>query len=974
MLGLPLAFTIPAVLAALAALPVLYWLLRLTPPPPSRAVLPTLAIMRDLEPREETPAHTPPWLLLLRLLIAALIVLAMAGPLWNPDADARAGRGPLLVVMDNGWSAAPDWRARAERAQALIETAGGAGRPVALRATSDEPVDVAPVSAGRALEQLRSLAPQPHSVDRRRHEASLLAFLERNAEGSIVWLSDRIASAGDRDALAGLAAKAGDRLTVLAPDRAVALALAGPVNAPEALTIRVLRADEGQAAAGVVKALDGRGRPVAEARFQFAAGAREAAARIDAPLEIRNDVTRLELAGLDPGNPGSGSVELGDRDSSSAGAVQLLDGRAKRRRVGVISGESSDTAQPLLSPAYFVTRALGPFADVREAPRGSPDPYARLIEDGAGVLVLTDVGTLSGAALERVRAFVEAGGVLIRFASRRVAAPTDALMPVRLRRNERVMGGALSWDAPKKLSSFSASGPFEGMRPPEDVTVQQQILAEPDAALTEKTWAALEDGTPLITGERRGKGAVALYHVTADSGWSSLPLSLAFVETLRRLTGLSAVSGDAQDVGAAADASRRDAALLAPLRSLDGFGAFRPPPATAEPVRRSHQEPASAKHPPGFYGAADSPLAVNALSANAELAALDLSAAVVRPLQSRQALDLRPAMLTLALLLFLADGVATLALSGALARLRLRPAAAAALIAAGAAALWVPPPALAQSPPSSPPTAQSASPVPVRPNPRVDRIPSFRADDVEAALTTRLAYVVTGDRETDEISRQGLQGLTRALASRTALDPGEPIGVDLARDELAFYPLLYWPMTPNRPAPAEAAIRKVDAFMKGGGTIVFDTRDAMSNRGGGAVTPETQYMRRILAGIDVPDIEPVPKDHVITKTFYILETFVGRYAQGRTWIEVLQRNQEQDRSRPAQAGDRVSPIIVTGNDLAAAWAVDRLGQPRFPLVPGDPRQREFALRGGVNIVMYALTGNYKADQVHVPALLERLGQ
>jgi hypothetical protein len=944
MLGLPLAFTIPAVLAALAALPVLYWLLRLTPPPPSRAVLPTLAIMRDLERQEETPAHTPWWLLVLRLVIAALIVLAMAGPLWNPDVDARAGRGPLLVVMDNGWSAAPDWQVRMERAQALIETAGGAGRPVALRATADDPVDVVAGSAARALEQLRGMAPAPHAVDRRRHEASLSAFLERSAEGQIIWLSDRVAGADDRAALAGLAGRAGDRLTVLAPDKPAVLALAGPANAPEAMSVRVLRAAEGEAAAGVVRALDARGRPVAEARFQFAAGARESAARIEAPLEIRNDIARLDIV-----------------EQASAGAVQLLDGRAKRRRVGVVSGESADTAQPLLSPAYFVTRALGPFADVREAPRGLADPYSRLIEDGAAVLVLTDVGTLTGAALNRLRDFVENGGVLIRFASRRVAAPTDALMPVRLRRSERVMGGALSWDSPKKLSSFAANGPFEGMRAPGDVTVQQQILAEPDAALTEKTWAALEDGTPLITGERRGKGVIALYHVTADSGWSSLPLSLAFVETLRRLTGLSAVTGEAQEVGAAAEASRRDEALLAPLRALDGFGAFRPPPATAEPVRRSHQEPASSRHPPGFYGAQDSPLAVNTLPANAELVALDLAGATVRPLLAKQALDLRPHLLTLALLLFLADGVATLLLSGALARFRARAAAAALLLGLGLAALS-PPPASAQAP--SPPAAARAP----------DRIPSFRADDVEAALTTRLAYVVTGDAAVDEISRQGLQGLTRALASRTALDPGEPIGVDLARDELAFYPLLYWPMTPNRPAPPEAAIRKVDAYMKGGGTIIFDTRDALNNRGGNAVTPETQYMRRILASIDVPDLEPVPKDHVVTKTFYILDNFVGRYAAGRTWIEVLQRSQEQDRTRPAQAGDRVSPIIITGNDLAAAWAVDRLGQPRFPLIPGDPRQREFAIRGGVNIVMYALTGNYKADQVHVPALLERLGQ
>ncbi len=956
MLGLPLAFTIPAVLAALAALPVLYWLLRLTPPPPNRAVLPTLAIVRDLEPRQETPAHTPWWLLLLRLIIAALIILAMAGPLWNPDVDARAGRGPLLVVMDNSWSSAPDWQARTERAQALIETAGGAGRPVALRATAEDPVEIVPGSATRALDHLRSLAPAPHSVDRRRHEASVLSFLEKNAEGSVIWLSDRVSAAGDRDALGALAQKAGDRLTVLAPDRPASLALAGPVNAPEAMSLRVLRAAEGEAQAGAIRALDMRGRPLAEASFQFAPGARETTARIEAPLEIRNDIARLEIAEQNA----TDQVSVG---RLSAGAVQLLDGRAKRRRVGVISGESADTAQPLLSPVYFVTRALGPFADVREAPRGGADPYARLIEDGAAVLVLTDVGTLTGATLERLRTFVENGGVLIRFASRRVAAPADNLMPVRLRRNERVMGGALSWDAPKKLSYFAPTGPFEGMRAPNDVTVTQQILAEPDAALTEKTWAALEDGTPLITGERRGKGVVALYHVTADSGWSSLPLSLAFVETLRRLTALSALSGEAQDVGAAADASRRDATLLSPLRVLDGFGAFRPPPATAEPVRRAHQEPASAKHPPGFYGTQESPLAVNTLAANAELATLDLSGAVVRPLLARQALDLRPHLLTLAVLLFMADALLALMLAGGLARLRPRRAAAAAVLLAAAGLVMLDP---------SPAVAQTPAPAPAaRP---ADRIPSFRADDVEAALTTRLAYVITGDSQVDEISRQGLQGLTRALSTRTALDPGEPIGIDLARDELAFYPLLYWPMTPNRPAPSEAAIRKVDAFMKGGGTIVFDTRDALNNRGGNSVTPETQYMRRILQGIDVPDLEPVPKDHVVTKTFYILDNFVGRYAAGRTWIEVLQRSQEQDRTRPAQAGDRVSPIIITGNDLAAAWAVDRLGQPRFPLVPGDPRQREFAIRGGINIVMYALTGNYKADQVHVPALLERLGQ
>jgi hypothetical protein len=78
--------------------------------------------------------------------------------------------------------------------------------------------------------------------------------------------------------------------------------------------------------------------------------------------------------------------------------------------------------------------------------------------------------------------------------------------------------------------------------------------------------------------------------------------------------------------------------------------------------------------------------------------------------------------------------------------------------------------------------------------------------------------------------------------------------------------------------------------------------------------------------------------------------------------------------RPVRGGDGVSPILVTGNDFAGAWAIDDGGSYMFQTVPADPGQREYAYRAGVNIVMYVLTGNYKADQVHIPALLERLGQ
>jgi hypothetical protein len=133
-------------------------------------------------------------------------------------------------------------------------------------------------------------------------------------------------------------------------------------------------------------------------------------------------------------------------------------------------------------------------------------------------------------------------------------------------------------------------------------------------------------------------------------------------------------------------------------------------------------------------------------------------------------------------------------------------------------------------------------------------------------------------------------------------------------------------------------------------------------------------LREILSSLDIPELEPVPREHVLTKTFFLLRDFPGRFNSGQLWVEALPPRTTTSRSARRAAATASRSIIITSNDLAGAWAMRQDGQPMLPLVPGEPRQREFAFRAGVNIVMYTLTGNYKADQVHIPALLERLGQ
>ena len=486
--------------------------------------------------------------------------------------------------------------------------------------------------------------------------------------------------------------------------------------------------------------------------------------------------------------------------------------------------------------------------------------------------------------------------------------------------------------------------------------VLRAVLAEPDAVLATKSWASLEDGTPLVTGEHRGKGLIALFHVSADMRWSDLPMSGAMVEMLRRIVDMSGYTST-PGAGPAGESAK---ATLAPLHILDGFGAFGPPPSTAKPLPADFNDRASLDHPPGFYGPAEGPTAVNTLSPADRILQLDTSALRAKRASytTAEPRDLRGILLSTALLLFLIDAVIVALLGGALAALarrrRAAPAAIALVMLATGALLAVALPTAAR--------ADAAS------------------DDfaMRAVSQTRLAYVVTGNADVDAIVKAGMTGLTLFLAQRTALEAGDPVGVDPAHDELAFFPLIYWPIVPGAPKPPQDAINKIDAYMKQGGTVIFDTRDAVEappGDNGAQQTPGMQSLRDILSSLDVPELEPVPREHVLTKTFYLLRDFPGRFTAGQTWVEALPKDEDEDSAaRPARGGDGVSPIIITSNDLAGAWALRPDGQAMLPMVPGEPRQREFAFRAGVNIVMYTLTGNYKADQVHAPALIERLGQ
>ncbi|MEJ2625719.1 MAG: DUF4159 domain-containing protein [Pseudolabrys sp.] len=949
--SLPLAFAQPLVLIGLIALPALWWLLRLVPPRPRIIDFPPTRLLFAIAPKEETPSRTPWWLTLLRLLLAAIVIIAAAGPMWNPPLAAGDRKAPLLIMIDDGWAAAAAWPERLRTADELITRASADNRGVALLPLSRPTRDISLQVADAARVEARELKPRPYTVDRSAALPALKRFLAQTPKVDIVWLSDGVDMGNGSKFVAGLKQIVGDHsLTVINGGIAIPHALAAADNAAGALTVKVLRAQTGPAENGIVRAIDLKGLPLGDARFAFKGSERETTASIDLPVEIRNQVARLEIVG-----------------ERSAGAVQLLDKRWQRRTVGIVSGTDADQSQPLLGASYYLNRALAPFADVRDAgPVAPAEGISRFLNQHLPMLILADVGNVAEAHDALVK-WINDGGVLVRFAGPHLAGlEDDDLLPVRLRRGGRTLGGTLSWDKPQHLAAFSADSPFAGMKVPDDVTVRRQVLAEPDATLTDRTWASLGDGTPLVTAQKRGKGMIVLFHVTADTRWSDLPLSGSFVEMLQRIVSLAGATPATQgaDKTATANAAKQTAQVVPPTRTLDGFGAFSSPPPDARPLPVDYKGHGTAGHPPGFYGPPEGLVAVNTLSPGDRLAPLAFAGlgATFDVYRHGKPIDLRGPVFVAGLALLMLDGLLVFWLSGGFGALLPRRRATATLLAFGVALAWsLPQPSHAQTKGTPPPTLSAQQ----------------EAFALKATNKTHLAYVITGDPEVDKITKAGLEGLSLFLAQRTALEPGEPMGLDPARDQLAFFPLIYWPISLKAPRPSQKALEHIDTYMKNGCTVLFDTRDAVEappGPDGANRTPGMLALRSILSSLDIPQLEPVPPDHVLTKTFYLLQSFPGRFDSGQMWVQALPREKPGQTERPVRAGDGVSSILITSNDLAGAWAIGPDGQAMLPMVPGAPRQREFAFRAGVNIVMYALTGNYKADQVHIPALLERLGQ
>jgi hypothetical protein len=885
-------FGAPWMLGFLALLPVVWFLVRLTPPAPMRVIFPALFLLQNLVTAQQTPSRTPWWLLLLRLLIVTLIVVGFSKPIVDPLPPVPDNHG-LLIIVDNDWASSRDWTERATTLDAILQQASREGRRVAVLPTTADndgtaPTLHGPYSALQALDDIKKMTPKPWSTD---WDAvtKIIKSVDKALLPQSLWLTSGIGGTHAKLFYDTLEKRGGAKV----------IATGNPLywlqtnnDSTADFSVFVQRLNVDNAATIGVKAVDREGNSLMQVMVSFALGAPRAIATFDGPIDLRNNIARFEIASL-----------------HTAASTLLLDSTSQHRSVGIVGDAATRDQNSLLNDLTYLDRALKPFADVQIA------SLSEILKQPPSVIIVTDATPITEAEAADLNAWMKSGGVFVRFAGERLAtSPTSVdatLLPVVLRTGDRTLGGALSWATPQHLQKFPLTGAFQDLVIPDDVTVKKQILAEPDQDLTGRTWATLQDGTPLVTAKPIGQGLTILFHIPARADWSNLPLSGLFVGMMQRIVSVS--HGGLPKVG-------ESFTNLPPLQILDAYGDAGAPPTANKDLNLTtvNETNISPDYPPGLYGRDGQCIAFNLGDhIDPPIALRDIP--IDHPATTSHEIDLQPLLLAFAFLLLLLDAVISLYLRGHVSLPR------------------------------------SILPVLFFLCVTLSPHSGHAADPSTLTAQTTLGYIQTGERETDNTSAAGMMGLARILEIRTSLDHVDVAAIDPNTDDLAFYPLIYWPVVPQPLALTATGIDHINNYLHHGGMILFDAANDAD------MSPD--ILRQVMRGIDLPQLIPVPDNHVLTRSFYLLQDFPGRFTGHNFWLE----------PDDVVAHDGVATILFGSNAWAAAWALDKNGRTVYPCMPGGELQREQAFRFGINLVMYALTGNYKSDQMHVQALLDRVG-
>ncbi len=903
-----LTFGNPLALWSLFSIPGVWLLLKIYPPSPKIVTFPPLNFLLKINNDQQTASNAPLWLLLYRILFLTLLIFAFANPIYNTKPIFEKS-GPVFLLIDNGWSSSTNWESKKEKIYEYINHAEQNNKSIIISLTAQQnkpsDSDFELLSASKARSIIETLVPVPWASDYKLLYKKIES-IKINEKYNIFWFWDGV-NHNKQETTQSLVNKLENigSLTVIDYFNNTPIKIIKNVinETNNELLIEMSRNLGSIQEKVFLRANGPNGEILNRTEATFEANKRNTKAIILIPNDLKNNLSSISI-----------------EDQNSAGSIYLFDEKWKKRSVGIVGDKNTFRTQPLLSPAYYLDRAIKPFSEIMI------DDLSLLLEKKLSVIILPGIGTIRNELNNKLKAWIKNGGMLIRFAGPNLEGANTDLLPVKLRSlDSRVFGGALSWDKPVSIKTFPIGSPLYGITIQDDILINKQVIAEPSPNLLNNTWASLKDGTPLITAKKIDKGINIFFHITANAEWSNMPLTGTFVEILERLISLSTGNQEVDDK-----------LPLKPFKLLNSFGRLVDPPNNSLPINFSDKDNNYVNRAPGYYG---NELFLRVLNLTDNIKILEPKTVTfkeetsIEKFISEKSIQLKSLLLTLIILLAIFDAIISLKIKGKINSKSFKK-----ILKFSIILFFIC---------------------------NANLINKSYAQNKVAAIQTQLAYIITKNEKINQTSYLGLLELTKIMKERTSIEASPPAGINITSDDISFYPLLYWPIINDSYSLTDKVISKIQDYMKNGGLIIFDTRDANPSKIITNISTEEQnILKALLKDLDLPLLINVPNDHVLKRSFYLLDTLPGRYSGGNVWVEATEKNSR----------DGVSSVIIGGNDWASAWAKDKNNQPLFSVIPGGEKQREFSYRFGINLVMYAMTGNYKADQVHIKSILNRLNK
>lgn len=917
-----LSFLNPWVLSFLVLLPVIWFLLRVTPPPASVIALSTARFLQGLVAQSKTPSKTPWWILLLRILILALIIVALSRPILNKT-DLLNLQGvnynSVRVVVENGRQSALNWTKIKDNAENILNQAQRDNLEVwicvtALRQSAGGVSDYCKeaMTATDALAFVKGIEPLPWDSE---YNKALKSLMEISPEHSVVtyFMGSGTRSQGFDEFVSML--QSGGSLRYFMPEKQDMPAMLVVQNDSIYKKINMhvqdsLKESESRSFDLIVLSEDGK-------IIDSVKASSEEEIIINIPDEYSSKVKSAKISGFN-----SAQAVHYFADSANAG-----------KKVVIVTGNKENSVS-LLEGERYLEKAFESFTNAVKT-----ENITDAINLNPSVIVIHKQGVLGFSDYEYLIDWIESGGTFVSFADQDLIADYrvnkelyDMILPVSLINDSRAMNGVLAWGEPAEFSEFSKSSPFYGIEINDMIKVRKQVLADPsDSQLNEKIWARLADNTPLVTASAKGAGITVLFHTTAGPDWSDIALSGTFVQMLKRIVEIS---------GNSIANKEETNGIFKPILLTDAFGNQ----VSDEKAMRNIKgidgkdiltvKPSS-ETPPGIYDSGGYRVSINLGERLKEIESVNKLPSGVEQINysGSKETELAMPLFVLACLLFFVDWLISAMIgSGVFLSNKMQK-------IAGFLLLLVPLTIFCNSFYINSAFAQNYR--------NLNEI----NPDMKYANGFYLAYIKTNNPQTDEISRKGLENLGAVLGARTSAVPDGVVGVSPETDSLALFPIIYWPITSDQNSLSDEGVTKIRSYLESGGNIIFDLKDKISTMTGISGSEASEHLRRITSGMNLPAIAPLNEQHVLHKTYYLLDDFAGKYEGGEIWVE-KQINEDKD---------GVSPIILGSHDWASAWAN-----------PTSERKSEMAFRSGINFIMYALTGNYKADQLHAKEILKRM--